>query len=600
MTKIIDGGQEDGGAASFHATLTPFVSITLAKAVGVPPANQIERCFADIEAICAADDQLATSDFTRSDKIEHAEALVQAMWYRRMVKPAWTDAAEFMDIRHHLVIVLVHKGHLALHISDHKIKGALRAALVRDVHADAPLAWLSPIPRSTMAAAFLKNGQARTLWLSGIHRRSATKADAKILAGQDLDYSLDPFDDQSFYWSAARSRNSTLEVTVGVSPKASRVWLGKVDSIEDFAASAVLLINALVATKEGAVEPFRFLASPVEAVDPANVKGGYDLSILPPDMLDDRDEDADTVNSNAALVIASSFVVQATDGANLSVIVETNGRAIGTLNLEVSITRDGRVKLKVANAKPTSINDDDFNRIKKLLGRGSGVNIRYDSGHSVSDRQVYAMRTPGIAFSHFQTEDFSGYAIKQEKPLNIKNIGTEKSLFCWIKNTRKGWLACDDGANEKADFIHLDVSGPKPVLSLIHVKGAQSNKSDRKLSVAAFEVVTSQAVKNLQWLDRQALAQGLFQAVRAANHWWKDGEPVSKDAFLEALENIGDNYERRVILVQPHVTQAAWTKAEASKTGVHRLRFNQLSTLLASAWRSCNGLGAEFMVIWAK
>ena len=107
-----------------------------------------------------------------------------------------------------------------------------------------PPTWLLPISRSTMAAAFLENGQARTLWLSGVHRRSATKADAKILAGQDLDYSLDPFDDQSFYRSAARSRNAALEVTVGVSPKASRVWLGKENSIEGFAASAALLINA--------------------------------------------------------------------------------------------------------------------------------------------------------------------------------------------------------------------------------------------------------------------------------------------------------------------------------------------------------------------
>ena len=137
-----------------------------------------------------------------------------------------------------------------------------------------PPTWLLLISRSTMAAAFLENGQARTLWLSGVHRRSATKADAKILAGQDLDYSLDPFDDQSFYRSAARSRNAALEVTVGVSPKASRVWLGKANSIEGFAASAALLINAVAAAKQGTAEPFRFLATPVQALDPAQVKGG--------------------------------------------------------------------------------------------------------------------------------------------------------------------------------------------------------------------------------------------------------------------------------------------------------------------------------------
>lgn len=274
MADAIDGGQGDGGAAGFHAALTPFISLTLAKAAGVPVADQLERCLADIEAICAAEEQPATSDFTRLPELQHASVRLQAMWYKRTLKPAWTGSAEFVDVQHHLVIALVRKGHLALHISDSKIKGPLRAALIGDVDADAPLTWLSPISRSTMAAAFLENGQARTLWLSGVHRRSATKADAKILAGQDLDYSLDPFDDQSFYWSAARSRNAALEVTVGVSPKASRVWLGKANSIEGFAASAALLINAVAAAKQGTAEPFRFLATPVQALDPAQVKGG--------------------------------------------------------------------------------------------------------------------------------------------------------------------------------------------------------------------------------------------------------------------------------------------------------------------------------------
>ena len=600
MADAIDGGQGDGGAVGFHAALTPFISLTLAKAAEVPDADQLERCLADIEAICAAEQQPATSDFTRLPELQHAGVRLQAMWYKRTLKPAWTGAAEFVDVQHHLVIALVGKGHLALHISDPKIKGPLRAALIGDVDADAPLTWLSPISRSTMAAAFLENGQARTLWLSGVHRRSATKADAKILAGQDLDYSLDPFDDQSFYWSAARSRNAALEVTVGVSPKASRVWLGKASSIEGFAASAALLINAVAAAKQGTAEPFRFLATPVQALDPTKVKGGYDLSILPPDMLDDGEEDAETINADAALVIASSLVVEAADGSNLSVSVEINGSTIGALNLEVSVTRDGKVKFKVSDPKPAGVDDDAFNRIKTLLGRGVGVNIRYDSGHSVSDRQVYALRMPRIAFSHFEAEDFSGYAVKQEKPHDLTKIGEEKSLFCWVQNTHKGWLACDDGANEKADFIHLDVSGAKPILSLIHVKGAKSDTTGRKLSVAAYEVVTGQAIKNLQWLDKQALAKGLSQAVRATNYWWKDGEPVAKDALVEAIENLGDDYVRRVVVVQPHVTEAARTKAEAAKTGVNRLRLDQLSTLLASAWRSCNGLGAEFKVIWAQ
>ncbi len=592
--------QANDGAASFHNALTPYISLTLAKAVGVAAADQLKRCFADIEAVCEAEEQPATSDFTRSPELKRAGARLQAMWYKRTLKPAWTDDTKFIDVQHHLVIALVRKGHLALHISDPKIKGPLRAALIGEADAGEPLTWLSPIPRTTMSAAFLQNGQARTLWLSGVHRRSATKADAKILAGQDLDYSLDPFDDQSFYWSAARSRNAALEITVGVSPKASRVWLGKAKSIEGFAASTALLINAVAAAKQEAAEPFRFLATPMEALDPAKVSRGYDLSILPPDMLDVGDEDAEAVNADAALVFTTNLVAEPADGSNLSVSIEINGKTIGTLTLEVAIGRDGKVKFKVSDPKPAGISDEAFSRVKALLGRGAGVNIRYDSGHSVSDRRVYAMRMPRIPFSHFEADDFGGYTVKQEKPNDLTKIGEEKSLFCWVQNTHKGWLACDDGANEKADFIHLDVSGAKPILSLIHVKGAKSDKAGRKLSVAAYEVVIGQAIKNLQWLDKQALAKGLSQAVRATNYWWKDGQPVAKEALVDAIENLGDNYIRQVIVVQPHVTEAAWAKAQAAENGVNRLRLDQLSTLLASAWRSCNGLGAEFKVIWAK
>ncbi|MCR5870343.1 MULTISPECIES: hypothetical protein [unclassified Sphingomonas] len=600
MADAVDLAQAGGGVVDFHEWLTPFVSLTLAKAAGVAVADQLERCLADIEAICAAEEHPATSDFTRLRARAAAGVRLQSMWYKRTLKPAWTDDASFIDVQHHLVIALVRKGHLALHISDPKVKGPLRAALIGELDPGAPLTWLSPIPRAIMSAAFLQNGQARTLWLSGVHRRSATKADAKILAGQDLDYSLDPFDDQSFYWSAARSRNAALEITVGVSPKASRVWLGKAKSIDGFAASTALLIDAVAAAKQGSDEPFRFLATPMEMLDPAKVTGGYDLSILPPDMLEDGDEDADAVNADAALVIATNLIAEPANGSNLSVSVEINSETIGTLTLEVAIARDGKVKFKATDPKPAGVNDEAFNRIKALLGRGVGVNVRYDSGHSVSDRQIYALRMPRIAFSQYEATDFKGYLVKQEKPKDLTKIGAEKSLFCWVQNTHKGWLACDDGANEKADFIHLDISGAKPVLSLIHVKGANSDKASRRLSVAAYEVVTGQAIKNLQWLDKQALARGLSQAVRATNYWWKDGKPVAKDELVAAIESLGDEYVRRVIIVQPHVTETARTKAEAAKDGVNRLRLDQLNTLLASAWRSCNGLGAEFKVIWAK
>ncbi|MFB9261694.1 hypothetical protein ACFFWD_00660 [Bradyrhizobium erythrophlei] len=587
------------GTDTLYSSLTPFISLTLANATGVPTDEQLERCLKDINLICAAEDENRTSGFTLLPSQRLVGVQIRALWYKREVYPSWTDDGNFVDLQHHLAIAVLRKSHLALHFTDPKLKGPVRLALLAESNPDIPLSWLSPIPRSTMSAAFLENGQAKTLWLSGVHRRSATKADAKILAGPDLDYSLDPFDDQSFYWSAARSRNAKLEITIGVSPKASRAWVSKAKSLKEFAMSTALLVDAISDAKATNAEPFRFLAVPAEIIDPSKVVSGYDLSILPPDMLDDGEEDVETTNADAALILAANFLVESAKGADLIVTIEINGEAIGALTLKVAISRDGKVKLKASDVVPTGLDDEAFDRLRALLVRGAGVNIRYDSGHSISDRQVYVIRMPRIDFREYETQDFSGYCVKQEKPKDLTKIGREKSLFCWVQNTHTGWLACDDGANEKADFIHLDVGGHRPVLSLIHVKGAKSDKAGRNLSVAAYEVVTGQAVKNLQWLDKQALAKGLSQAVRATNYWWKDGQPVKKDDLVSAIESLGDNFVRRVVVVQPHVTENARAKAEAAKKGVNRLRLDQLNTLLASAWRSCNGLGAEFKVIWA-
>jgi hypothetical protein len=587
------------GNEALYSSLTQFVSLTLARATGIAADEQLERCLKDIRQICATEGENGTSEFTLLPQLRLAGTQVRAMLYKREDHPSWSDDGGLVDVQHHLAIAILRKSRLALHFTDPRLKGPVQVGLLAESKPDIPLSWLSPIPRSTMSSAFLEHGQAKTLWLSGVHRRSATKADAKILAGQDLDYTLDPFDDQSFYWSAARSRNARLEITIGVSPKASRVWVSKAKSLKDFAISAALLVDAISETKDTSTEPFRFLAMPAEMIDPSKVTSGYDLSILPPDMFDDIDQDVETTNTDAALILAANFLVESAKGADLAVTVEINGNSIGELILEVAIGRDGRVKFRASDVAPLGLNDEAFDRLKALLVKGDGVNIRYDSGHSISDRQVYVLRMPRIGFRNFQAQDFSGYHVKQEKPNDLTNIGGENSLFCWVQNTHKGWLACDDGANEKADFIHLDVHGARPVLSLIHVKGAKSDEAGRNLSVAAYEVVTSQAIKNLQWLDKQALAKGLSQAVRATNYWWKDGQPVGKDDLVSAVDSLSDDFVRRVVIVQPHVTKTAHSKAEIANKGINRLRLDQLNTLLASAWRSCNGLGAEFKVIWA-
>ena len=99
------------------------------------------------------------------------------------------------------------------------------------------------------------------------------------------------------------------------------------------------------------------------------------------------------------------------------------------------------------------------------------------------------------------------------KKFDVAGIGDarDKSLFGLVvrhwpnleeRGEQTGWLVCDDGAMESADFIHLDEASEVPELTLIHVKGSGSKVEERGISVSDYEVVVGQAVKNLRHLDR--------------------------------------------------------------------------------------------------
>jgi hypothetical protein len=238
-----------------------------------------------------------------------------------------------------------------------------------------------------------------------------------------------------------------------------------------------------------------------------------------------------------------------------------------------------------------------LNTIAAEFSDGERLNVRYDTGHTVSSGRVFTIRNKRVDFENYHHDDFSGFDITKEKPDDLKEIGNQDSLFCWVKQNNKGWLACDDGSMEKADFIHIDDTHGVPKLSLIHVKGAHSDAQGRKISVSAYEVVTAQAVKNLIWLDRQDLRVGLQASIRQANYFWRDGRAIKKDAFLKALKSLPASFETSVVIIQPHLARRTLAKVKKLTDGADRLRLDQLNTLLAGAARNCAGLGATFRVV---
>ena len=211
----------------------------------------------------------------------------------------------------------------------------------------------------------------------------------------------------------------------------------------------------------------------------------------------------------------------------------------------------------------------------------------------------------------------------KEKPNKVNSIAfdaarigaaDDKSLFGLMarhwpnlkdRENATGWLVCDDGAMESADFIHIDDKSETPKISLIHVKGSGNKKNNRKLSVSDYEVVIGQAVKNVRYLDQQNLHDKLAGNVdvRLLNAVWKDGvRQVDRSDVLEVIKSLGSRYETEVFVLQPRVRKSVLEKTldkitKGDQTSSDVLRLKQLDVLLQAAAISCFSVNANFTVI---
>jgi hypothetical protein len=152
---------------------------------------------------------------------------------------------------------------------------------------------------------------------------------------------------------------------------------------------------------------------------------------------------------------------------------------------------------------------------------------------------------------------------------------------------------------EIADFIHLDDQSNPPVLSLIHVKDAKSRKASRDISVSAYEVVVGQAVKNIRFLDRINLEEGLEAGLKhkIGELVWHNGDLRTREDMLKALSKIGASLRQLVVVFQPQVTQKKLEEVRAHPHHKDIGRLRQLDTLLHGVQASCRGVSAEFVVL---
>jgi hypothetical protein len=594
------------------SSLRPYQSLLVARSHSGTGLNAIlNNVLNDIRTLLGLNPAGPRVQITRSHLRQDGHLWSRFIHYTDREPATWTTAPNVIDRINHLILVCRRGRHFAIYLSDPKCR-----ELVVSRFGDATyhgLSNLEPVDPNALNAAFV-TGNPTTVWLSGAHRPTTLKPDSKILTGEDIRDCLHPLDDQSYYSNAIRTHSAGIGLTtVGISPLESRVWTGPSSSWDRFRGNVTTVLGRLGMGLPGVASPLPFLATRVTGL--AAINGAFCIGLIPPGLLADvtlTPQDREELEEWAFNTI---FTIAGTNAADVNGSIIHNGVTLGTYVFQIQVNAQGKVSLTVTGNSNGPATAQDHAAALRACRRRGWIKIWYQSGHVYCDNALYSMHYRDIPFVNgFRWVNFAGFDVSQEKPdpVDVNTVGTQQSLFCWVKQfwpnldgthaLPSGWLACDDGAQELADFIHLDIVAAPPMLSLIHVKGADNNGPGRGISVSAYEIVVAQAIKNLRNLERDILAQGLVGGLthKISDVIWNNNVVSTRPQMLVALGNVAANYNRQVVVIQPHVRQHVVNAARAAPNSPNAARLRQLDTLLHAADASCASLSATFMVVAAQ
>lgn len=541
--------------------------------------------------------------------------------------PSWFAGEGVTDTLNQLVIVAKRGDLYALLFSDNGLRSPVARKVLRATNG--PFARIRRLSSTEINKAFVES-QVRTLWLSGTHRRTAIKPDSKMLSGLELETSLDPLGDQTYYFSSVRSTMSLSDqltsAVVGASPTGSRIWIGPTRSWEDFIITLGLILDRAANCMNDAARPDRplpILASAIATLE--GIEQPYDLAFIVPEQVNDG---AGPVGEDELRWLqqfgdAAKFEVTAVAGsANFEADVYWADVRLGRLAYEFEQTLGSDVRLKIRKLDGFDNEDRDAEMLK-ICRQPDNITVYFDTGHTFSRGHFYETRFRDARFSDWQWVSMAhdGTAFWQEKPLDGKRFAVEntgnaedRSLFGMVvrhwpnleeRGQQTGWLVCDDGAMESADFIHVnDISDP-PELTLIHVKGSGSDNVNRGLSVSDYEVVVGQAIKNLRHVDRGLLREKLAANAEGVlqNAVWHNGQrQENREALLAMLDGLGSHLKTKVVVFQPRVRRSVFDNirvkmANGNLADADIRRMQQLDALLLGARADFLSLGVDFVVI---
>ncbi|OLR92151.1 hypothetical protein [Actinokineospora bangkokensis] len=452
------------------------------------------------------------------------------------------------------------------------------------------------------------DGRGRMVWMRGVQARRVTKPDSKVLGGQDVKQVLNPLDDGSMALSSARldfqpeDEDARLRDNVIVTPDESRIsWrraASMVDLIGIVAEVFDLLRKALAGSEPG--QPFPMLAT--RERDLTRVRDAYAVLLPASGVLETEPGTDDSLVERVERLLDVVLDVRPRQGAAVEVDVGFGGACCGTLLLT---PRPGPGGLALDVGIVAETHPADLREIRSALGDGDLFEVHYESGHVYRNGTVYRESLVTVPFRNFDWRDFGVFDVATEKPKITRgglqaSIGEDgdRSLFAWVvENFRQGWLLCDDGAGEVADFLHLDDKG---TLRVIHVKPAHTRSTGRGVAAARYEQVISQALKNLGFVDDDRLIEELTSRKRPPRAW-HDGAASTAAEFIDRLATRVRSDETYVLIVQPHLREsvhdAARAAVDAGKVTKDSANLALLDTLLLGAQRTVQTRCTDLRVI---
>lgn len=524
---------------------------------------------------------------------------------------AWSGSSSIKDQLNHLVAYFALDSFALIHVSDSEIK----AEVVDALYTGEITGW-RPADERVLVNAYITDKTLKTLWLGSTHRNVSVRPNSKVISGLDLADAIDPFGDSTFVAGAVRSDKA------GVSLKRSGLWFRPSKSWVDLGDIAKAVLDVLVAT-QARIATLSYqvhwgLATNV--FDLSGVGPAYDVEWAEADTLkgSQRRRKLEDLKSRFDIEIGGAAV------ANKDVSINVTDKLGGTtcaFVLQPTFTSD-RLVLAVTGAVPAQFSDF----VNRIEADPEFIRVYYDSWHTIANASLSLAAVQDRPFD-LEFLDFApgtNYDVDKEKPpglpVPIADIFTDAdvSLFKWVfkdglrqmglSQPAPGacWLYCDDGSGEIADFIHIELVNATtgiPKITLIHVKGANSKKTSRRISAGAYEIVTAQAMKNLRRMISKSMIPDLTVSIvkhhvgRVWDQPWSVGlvsSAATGVAMLAALATITANCDYEVIVVQPHVLQSKYLVEGTPNLNTASM---QLRSLLFGGQLLAQAAGAKFRVV---